>query len=266
MNIITLSAWDLLATSSLILILAAISIKQQFNLHRQLIIAAIRATVQLFLIGFILRWLFGDINPLWLIVVALVMLLAAGREIIGRQQRPFTGSFGYLSSVLSMFLSSFVLTIATLSIIIQPDPWFSPQYAIPLLGMLLGNTMNGISISMDRLTTTAWQQQQVIEQRLMLGERSSQALADIKKDAMRAGMIPSINGMASAGIVALPGMMTGQILAGSAPLEAVKYQLLILFLITAGSGFGVYTSLELGSRRLFDKRHRLRLERIKATS
>ena len=94
-------------------------------------------------------------------------------------------------------------------------------------------------------------------------ETSKQALADIKKDAMRAGMIPSINGMASAGIVALPGMMTGQILAGSAPLEAVKYQLLILFLITAGSGFGVYASLELGSRRLFDKRHRLRLERIK---
>ena len=161
-----------------------------------------------------------------------------------------------------MFLSSFVLAIATLSIIIQPDPWFSPQYAIPLLGMLLGNTMNGISISMDRLTTTAWQQQQIIEQRLMLGERSSQALSEIKKEAMRAGMIPSINGMASAGIVALPGMMTGQILAGSAPIEAVKYQLLILFLITTGSGFGVYTSLELGSRRLFDHRHRLRLDRI----
>ncbi len=262
MSIITLSVWDLLATSSLILILAAISLKQQFNLHKQLIIAAIRATIQLFLIGFILRWLFGDINPLWLIVVALVMLLAAGHEVISRQQRPFTGSFGYLSSVLSMFLSSFILAIATLSIIIQPDPWFSPQYAIPLLGMLLGNTMNGISISMDRLTTTAWQQQQIIEQRLMLGEQSSEALADIKKDAMRAGMIPSINGMASAGIVALPGMMTGQILAGSAPLDAVKYQLLILFLITAGSGFGVYASLELGSRRLFDQRHRLRLERI----
>ncbi|WP_250654737.1 ABC transporter permease [Alkalimarinus coralli] len=264
MNMISLSIWDLLATSSLILILAAISFKQQFNLHKQLIIAAIRATIQLFLIGFILRWLFGDINPVWLVVVAGIMLLAAGREVIGRQQRPFAGGFGYLSSVLSMFLSSFILVTATLSIIIKPDPWFSPQYAIPLLGMLLGNTMNGISISMDRLTSTAWQQQQVIEQRLMLGESSAQALADIKKEAMRAGMIPSINGMASAGIVALPGMMTGQILAGSPPLEAVKYQLLILFLISAGSGFGVYASLELGSRRLFDQRHRLRLERLKS--
>ena len=91
-----------------------------------------------------------------------------------------------------------------------------------------------------------------------------QALADIKRDAMRAGMIPSINGMASAGIVALPGMMTGQILAGSSPIEAVKYQILILFLISAGSGFGIYASLKLGSRHLFDKRHRLRLERIKS--
>lgn len=266
MNIITLSSWDLVTTSCLILLLAAISLKQQFNLHKQLIIAALRATVQLFLIGYILRWLFGDINPLWLMVVAVIMLLAAGREVMSRQQRPFTGSFGYLSSILSMFLSSFILAIATLSIIIRPEPWFSPQYAIPLLGMLLGNTMNGISISMDRLTSATWQQQQIIEQRLMLGERSSQALADIKKDAMRAGMIPSINGMASAGIVALPGMMTGQILAGSAPIDAVKYQLLILFLITAGSGFGVYASLELGSRRLFDQRHRLRLDRMTSRS
>lgn len=264
MSAISLSVWDFLATSSLILILAVISFKQQLNLHKQLIIAAIRATVQLLLIGFILRWLFGDINPLWLVLVATVMLLAAGREVISRQQRPFTDSYGYLSTVLSMFLSSFILTIATLTIVIQADPWFSPQYAIPLLGMLLGNTMNGISISMDRLTSTVWQQQQIIEQRLMLGEHSKQALADIKRDAMRAGMIPSINGMASAGIVALPGMMTGQILAGSSPIEAVKYQILILFLISAGSGFGIYASLKLGSRHLFDKRHRLRLERIKS--
>lgn len=266
MSLISLSSWDLILSSILILLLAGISIRQQLSLHRQLIIAALRATIQLMLIGFILRWLFGDINPLWLMVVASIMLLAAGREVVARQQRPFAGSFGYLSSTLSMFLSSFVLAVAALSIIIQPTPWYSPQYAIPLLGMLLGNTMNGISLAMDRLTTTSWQQQQVIEQRLMLGEKSSEAISDIKRDAMRAGLTPSINGMASAGIVALPGMMTGQILAGSPPLEAVKYQLLILFLITVGSGFGVYASLEMGCRRLFDQRHRLRLERISKKS
>jgi len=264
MNLITLTSWDLLTTSSLIFILAIISIKQRLGLHKSLLIAALRASIQLFLIGFILRWLFGDINPLWLIIVSGIMLLAAGREVISRQQRPFTGSFGYLSSTLSMFLSSFVLTIGALTVIIQPELWYSPQYSIPLLGMLLGNTMNGIAISMDRLTSSTWQQQQVIEQRLMLGETSTEALYDIKKEAMRAGMIPSINGMASAGIVALPGMMTGQILAGSPPIDAVKYQILILFLITAGSGFGVYASLHMGSKRLFDSRHRLRLERISA--
>ncbi len=264
MNPVSLSALDLVYASLLILLLAFISIKRGFNLHKQLIIAALRATIQLLLIGYILRWLFGDINPYWLILVSSIMLFAAGREVISRQQRPFSGSFGYLSSTLSMFLSSFVLAIGALSIIIQPDPWFSPQYAIPLLGMLLGNTMNGISISMDRLTSTTWQQQNIIEQRLMLGQTSTEALFEIKKDAMRAGMIPSINGMASAGIVALPGMMTGQILAGSEPLEAVKYQLLILFLISAGSGFGVYASIEMGSRRLFDRQHRLRLERLRS--
>ena len=115
---------------------------------------------------------------------------------------------------------------------------------------------------MDRLVQTAWQQRPVIEQRLMLGEDANQAIANIRRDAMRAGMIPIINSMAAAGLVSLPGMMTGQILAGAPPVEAVKYQILIMFMISAGTGFGVISVLWLISKRLFDERERLCFKRL----
>lgn len=161
-----------------------------------------------------------------------------------------------------MFVSSFAVAVLALTVIIGPEPWYRPQYAIPLLGMLLGNTMTGVALGLDRLTDTAWQQRHVIEARLMLGEPWSEAIGGIRRDAMRTGMIPIVNAMAAAGVVSLPGMMTGQILAGTPPALAVKYQILIMFLITVGTGFGTVAAVAAGSRRLFDERERLRLDRL----
>jgi putative ABC transport system permease protein len=116
---------------------------------------------------------------------------------------------------------------------------------------------------MSRMTESAWQQRAILEQRLMLGQSRDEAILDLRRDSVRTGMIPIINSMAAAGIVSLPGMMTGQILAGSPPVEAVKYQILIMFLIAGGTGFGVMAAIAITSRRLFDKRHRLRLDRLR---
>ena len=161
-----------------------------------------------------------------------------------------------------MFLSSMVTALFALLIIIQHDPWYHPQYAIPLLGMLLGNTMNGISLGMDRLTSAIWQQRRIIEARLALGEPSQTAIRPLRDEAIRTGMIPILNAMAAAGVISLPGMMTGQILSGTPPIEAVKYQILILFLIAGGTGLGVMAAVSISSRRFFDTRERLRTERI----
>jgi len=122
--------------------------------------------------------------------------------------------------------------------------------------------MTGIAVGMDRLTETAWQQRAVLEQRLLLGQDRRQAIADILRDAARAGMIPIVNAMAAAGLVSLPGMMTGQILAGNSPIEAVKYQILVMFLISAGTGFGTVVAVRAAATSLFDERHRLRLDRL----
>jgi putative ABC transport system permease protein len=218
--------------------------------------------VQLTLIGLVLKVLFANASLGWVTLMALVMLLIAGREVMMRQERRFRGWWGFAVGTGSMFLSSFAVTVFALVVILGDEPWYAPQYAIPLLGMLLGNTMNGISISMDRLTHAAWEQRNVIEARLMLGQRWDTAISDYRKQAIRSGMIPIINAMAAAGIVSLPGMMTGQILAGVAPVEAVKYQILIMFLISAGTGLGTLAAVTIGSRRLFDERQRLCLDRL----
>ena len=260
--IIALSPVDLALAAILVLLLALSSWRMQLNVSRQLLIAALRTTVQLLLIGLILKIVFTHISIIWVMLITLMMLAVAGWEILSRQHRKLKGWWGFGISTGSLFISSFLITLLALLVIIQADPWYHPQYAIPLLGMLLGNTMTGIALGMDRLVQTAWQQRAIIEQRLMLGQSSVQAIVDIRRESMRAGMIPIINSMAAAGIVSLPGMMTGQILAGAPPVEAVKYQILIMFLISAGTGFGVISVLWLLSRRLFDERHRLRFDQL----
>lgn len=259
---ITLTPLDLALASLLVMVLAFTSFRLRLSLGRSLIIAAIRTTVQLLLIGLILKLLFENINLLLITVLSLLMLLIAGREVMVRQKRRFAGWQGFGIGTMAMFVSSFSVTLLTLFVVIGNDPWYQPQYAIPLLGMLLGNTMNGISLGLDRLTTTAWGQRREIEARLMLGHTAVEAIAGIRRESIRVGMMPIINAMAAAGIVSLPGMMTGQILAGAPPLEAVKYQILIMFLIAAGTGFGTLASVYMGARGLFDERERLHLDRL----
>ena len=260
MKMITLTAFDLSLAALLVLALAGLSWHMRLGLERSLLIAALRMVVQLLLIGLVLKTVFANADLMWVGLMATVMLLAAGREVMARQQRGLKGWWGYGLGTGAMFVSSFTVTVLALFTMLGNDPWYEPQYAIPLLGMMLGNTMSGIALALDRLTQTAWQQRAQIEQRLMLGQTRTEAIDEIRREAMRSGMMHIINAMAAAGIVSLPGMMTGQILAGAPPMEAVKYQILIMFLITAGTGFGVTTALWLASRRLFDERHRLRLD------
>jgi putative ABC transport system permease protein len=257
--VIPLSAADLALAAGLVLLLAALSFKFRLDLEKRLLVAALRTTVQLLLIGHVLRLLFARASLAFVLAISLVMLLAAGREVVARQHRRIRGWQGWLTGTASMFVSSFTVAYLALTLLIDNQPWYRPQYSIPLLGMLLGNTMNGVALSLDRLTEMVWQQRQIIEQRLLLGQTRDESVLQIRLAAMRSGMIPIINSMAAAGIVSLPGMMTGQILGGSSPMDAVKYQILIMFLIAAGTGFGVIAAMWLSGRQLFDERHRLRL-------
>lgn len=264
MQIISLTPFDLSIAAVLVVILAILSLRMRLGIARKILVAGLRTTIQLSLIGFVLKALFAQVRLELLGLIALFMLITAGHEIMSRQKRKFSGWWGFGIGTLSLTISSFSVSVLALTVIIDLNPWYEPRYAIPLLGMMLGNTMTGMAIGLDRLTQSAWEKRTVIEARLMLGHEWNKAIEDIKKESIQSGLIPIINAMSVAGIVSLPGMMTGQILGGSPPMEAVKYQILIMFLIAGGTGFGTMAAVWLGTYRLFDERQRLRLDRLKS--
>ena len=261
-GMILLDAWDLALGAALVVALALASLPARLGVARPLLMAAVRTILQLLLVGYVLDILF-DIDSPWLVALwAFVMLAVAGREVVARQSRRYRSGRGYGIGLGSMFVSSFAVTILAVTVVISVDPWWEPRYAIPLLGMILGNTMTGVAVALDRLTVSAWEHRSLIEQRLMLGQPYAMATSGLRRHAMRAGMIPIMNSMAAAGLISLPGMMTGQILAGIAPIEAVKYQIVVMFLIAAGTGFGTMLAVRWGTDALFDDRERLRLDRL----
>jgi putative ABC transport system permease protein len=261
---ILLGADDLALAALLVLASALLAWILKLGISRRLLVATARMIVQLLLVGLILKAVFAQVSLVWIALIAAVMLVVAGYEATARQKRPMAGIWSIGIGVGAMFLSTFSVTLLTLLVILGPSPWYTPQYAIPLLGMLLGNTMTGVALSLDRLTQTLWERRALVEAQLMLGHSWRRALADIRRDCMRAGMTPTLNAMAAAGIVSLPGMMTGQILAGAPPVEAVKYQILIMCLIMGATALGTALGVQVACRRLFDARERLRLDRLKA--
>ncbi|MDT8322259.1 MAG: iron export ABC transporter permease subunit FetB [Xanthomonadales bacterium] len=262
MSIIDLSWWQLGLASLLVLALAATSHLARLGMVRSLLVAALRTVIQLALVGLVLELVFELGRLRWIALMSVVMLLVAGREVMARQKYRLSGGWAFGIGTLSMFISAFSVTVLTLTVIIGPDPWYRPQYSIPILGMLLGNTMTGVALGLDRLTEGVRRQRALIENRLMLGQPWNVAVGEIRRDAVRSGLIPIVNAMAAAGIVSLPGMMTGQILAGTPPVIAVKYQILIMFVIAVGTGFGTLAAVSAGARRLFDARERLRIDRL----
>jgi len=265
-SVIQLGPLQLSMVAGLVMALALLTWRLQLGVSSRLLVAGLRTVVQLLLLGLVLDYLFSISHPVLIAGLATVMLLVAGYEVMARQHRPFRGWWGYGLGTLSMFISSFAITIFVLGTVIKPDPWYLPQYAIPLLGMMLGNTMTGVALTLDHLTKNAWQQRAIIESRLLMGEDWCTAIRQLMRESVRTGLIPIVNAMAAAGIISIPGMMTGQLLAGNSPLTAAKYQILIMFMISAGTGFAAVMASRVGARRLFDSRQRLRLERLKPPS
>jgi len=258
-----LSYFDLALAASLLVFNAGLSIVFGLNLERRMIWAAVRMVVQLLLVGLILHVLFNQ-DSLWLtMAIAIVMGLFAGREILVRQEYRLVGWWGYGIGSSTMLLAGIVVTFLTVQGPLRPDPWYDPRYIIPLFGMILGNAMTGISLGLDNLTRLVRQEQSGIEAQLLLGASRWRAVRYVARQALRTAFTPVLNSMAAAGVVFLPGMMTGQILAGATPDQAVKYQILVLFLIAGATGLGALSAVMGSIWRITDSRHRLRLDRLR---
>jgi len=259
---VALSWLDLALASVFLLLNAAISLVLRLGLERQLLVNAARMLVQLLMLGLVLKSVFALASPAITALVALIMIGFASREIRARQNRRLAGLWGYGIGAGAMMTAGTIVTVFALTLQIQPDPWWSPRFALPLFGMILGNTMTGVSLGLDTLHTTLRRERNAVEARLLLGHTRFEAVSPTARAAMRSGFMPIINSMAATGVVSIPGMMTGQILSGVDPNEAVKYQLLITILIGGATGLGVIGAI-LGSLwRLTDDRHRLRLDRM----
>ena len=265
MSYIELGPLDLALAATLVLINGGLSLALELRIEKQLAIATLRMIVQLALVGLVLTTLFSLISPLWTGLAALAMVLFAGREIMARQERKLAGFWAYGLGTACMLVAASLVTIFALTTQISPEPWYHPRYAIPLLGMILGNTMTGISLGLHTLSTGLVRDRTAVEAQLTLGATRRQALLPATRAALRSALMPIVNSMAATGLVSLPGMMTGQILSGVDPIDAVKYQILVMFLIAGGTGMGAVAAVVAGGYRLTDARHRLRLDRLAKT-
>jgi len=264
MNPILLTPFDLAIASVLIILDGILSLVLRLRLHKQLAWAAIRMVVQLVLIGYILRLVFAIASPLVTLAVVLVMVAIAGREVAARPEQRL-GRFGnYAVGASAVAFATFLTAILALTTAIRPQPWFDARYAIPLAGIILGNVLNGGSLALDSLLSGVVRERAAIEAQLALGASFSQAMRGLIRSSVRRALLPIINQMSAAGVVTLPGIMTGQILAGMDPLEAAKYQILLIFLLSGGSGLAAVAVVYLATMRLTDDRQRLRIDRLTA--
>jgi putative ABC transport system permease protein len=260
---VPLSMLDLALAAALLIANVAISYLYKLKLEKSLAIASLRMIVQLIAVALVLRLIFGDASPLWSLAFAVVMAGGAMLEIITRQHYRFKEWTALLVTASPAFIAGLLTTVIALAVI-GPTPWYAPRFMLPILGMLTGNTLSGVTLVLDSLTAAAQRERNVIEARIALGANRLEAFEDILRRALRTGMTPVLNSMAAAGIVSLPGMMTGQILAGIDPVEAAKYQILIMFLIAGATAIAVLAAGLAAVHFLTDDRQRLRLDHLQA--
>ena len=200
-----------------------ISIWQKLGLEKDLFIGTIRSAVQLLLVGYVLQYIFHTDQPLFVILILLIMIAVATWN-VSRRNKSLRGIGIRIGAAL---FTTEVITVGLL-LILKIIP-FSSQYIIPISGMTIGNAMVVSSLYLNQMSREITSNRGEVETLLALGAAARQAVHPLLKRATKSSMIPTIDGMKTVGLVQLPGMMTGMIIAGASPLDAVRYQILIVF-------------------------------------
>lgn len=193
-----------------------------------------RMFIQLILIGYALDFIFDTEHPLIVVAILLIMLVAAG--LIALRPLKVKTKTDYFISFLSVSSGGIPTLLIVIFAVVSLDPWYNPQYLIPLSGMIFANSMNAVSIASERLFVESQRQSD---------------LKEIRATVLQAALIPITNSLFAVGIVSLPGMMTGQILSGTSPLIAVRYQIMVMCMIFGSSGIStaIYLTIQLKRKR-----------------
>lgn len=223
---------DLALAGMLVLVAAGISYWQRLGLEWRYLIGGVRACLQLFAVGYALVYVFHA-ERWWLVLLALAVMLTAATAAAtrGRALGPSRKKLWQISGTGMLMSSGLTLAYVT-QVVLRVSPWYEPRYLVPLFGMIVGNAMNAAALALERLESEMARERGTVEAYLALGATPARAAAEPVRRALTAALIPSINGLMVVGLVQLPGMMTGQILAGASPLLAVRYQVVVAFMLT----------------------------------
>ncbi|WP_028319905.1 ABC transporter permease [Desulfatiglans anilini] len=235
----------------------AVSFLHGLGLERDLLLGAVRTFAQLFLLGYVLKFVFNA-QDIWLVTAVFVfMILFAAWTIRARAREKQIALFW--PTFLSMLFSYWIISYLVSGVVVGATPWWRAQVFIPLGGMVIGNSMNAVAVSLERLLSDLRGRRREVEMMLCLGADYREASREILRNAIKAGMIPSINSMMAAGVVFIPGMMTGQILAGADPLTAIRYQIVVMLMIVGSTAIGAFLVLMLVRRLCFGAAQQLLL-------
>ena len=241
-TVMDLSIFNLAIAYTFVLLLLVIFKARGIKREKMILIATTRMTLQLTVMGYILMYVFE--NPSWWLTL-LMLSVMVGFAIFNALKRVKTLMNKKLRQLIavSMVAGYGVTAIIFMLAVLHVTPWFNPQYIIPISGMIVGNAM--CSAMLER--------HDQIESALMLGATPKAATRDIVNEAFDSAILPTMNNMLTMGIVSLPGMMTGQILSGTFPLTAIKYQIGIMLAILGCTAITVVLFVTLGYKTFFTK-------------
>lgn len=262
MTPVKLTPIDLGLAALLLLIAGALSFRFRLSLERQLGVAAVRMVVQLLLVALVLKFVFEQTSLAVTGAIALVMVMFAAVEASQRIKAPRLRRPLLVLGGGTLLATGLFATLYTVAVVIGPTPWHAPRYVLPILGMVLGNALTAVALVLSTLAATVERERRAIEARLALGADRRTALSGPLRDALTTGLTPILNAMAVTGVVALPGMMTGQVIAGVDPIEAAKYQIVIMCALAGAVSLAACAAGLGGVYLLTDKRHRLRIDRF----
>ncbi len=239
------------------LILLLIIVKAQgIGREKEILVSSLRMTVQLIIVGYILVYIFAVNHYLISIGVLIFMEIFAIRNIYARVKLKINYQLRKVITF-AMVTGTTITIFYFLLIVINLDPWYEAHYFVPISGMVIGNSMTGVSLGTERLIDGIKTKKNLIENSLMLGATPNKATKNIVNDAFTAAILPTVNSMVGMGIVFLPGMMTGQILSGVSPLTAIEYQIAIMLGILGGVSLTVFILVQLGYKTFFNERSQL---------
>ncbi len=230
-NYYSIDIWGLLIALAMVAVAAGISGIMRMNIGKTLLWSSCRALLQLCAMGFIMAFVIKSNNPWLVLALIAVMLVAAVQITLSRATGVPKGMAGPV--LLSLVVTMLIMVSLVTELIIRPQPWYAPQLVVPLTGMLLGNTVSTLAVGLSRFFESMRERRDEVDTLLALGATPWEAARPSIVSSIRLGLLPTTASLASAGIVTVPGMMAGQVIAGGNPIEAAKYQFLILAVIAA---------------------------------